>query len=77
MTYAVEKTFLNNHETNRRWLCSGLLRHVVWWKFTIVSEDLAAFIIALMIEPANISETSVNYCQTARLSIPEDSHFQF
>jgi hypothetical protein len=27
------------------WLCSGLLRRVVWWKFTDVSEVLTAFFI--------------------------------
>jgi hypothetical protein len=32
----------------RRWLSSGLLRRAVWWKFTDVSEDLAAAIIRAM-----------------------------
>jgi hypothetical protein len=32
----------------RRWLSSGLLRHVVWWKFTYVSDVLAASIIMAM-----------------------------
>jgi hypothetical protein len=31
-----------------RWLSSGLLRRVVWWKSTDVSEVLAAFIIRAM-----------------------------
>jgi hypothetical protein len=30
--------------------------------------------IALMIEAANTSETSVNFYQTTRRNIPEDSH---
>jgi hypothetical protein len=45
-----------------RWLSSGLLHHVVWYKFTNVSEVLAA------------SETSVNFYQTIWHNSPEDSH---
>jgi hypothetical protein len=45
----------------RRWRSSGLLRRVVWYKFTDVSEVLAAsIIIALMMEAASSPETSVN-----------------
>jgi hypothetical protein len=32
--------------------------------------------IALMMEAVSTSETSVNLCETARRSIPEDSHLQ-
>jgi hypothetical protein len=39
--------------------------------FTDVSEVLA---IALMMEAASTSETSVNFSQTTRRNIPEDSH---
>jgi hypothetical protein len=43
--------------------------------FTDASEVLAAFIIiALMMEAAGTSETSVNFCQTTWCNIPEDSH---
>jgi hypothetical protein len=45
--------------------------------FIYVSEVLAASIIraiALMMEAANTSETSVNFYQTTRLYNPEDSN---
>jgi hypothetical protein len=55
-----------------------MLRRVVWQKFTVVSEVLAAFIIrlmiALMMGGVSTSETSANFYQTTRRSIPEDSH---
>jgi hypothetical protein len=51
-----------------------MLRLVVWQKFTNVSEVLAASIIALMMEAARTSETSVNFYHTTRRNIPEDSH---
>jgi hypothetical protein len=41
-----------------------------------VSEVLAASIIALMMEAAGNSETSVNFYQTTRLNNPEDSRLQ-
>jgi hypothetical protein len=45
--------------------------------FTDISEVLAAFIIrVLMMEAANTSEMSVNFYQTTRCNIPEDSHLQ-
>jgi hypothetical protein len=52
---------------NWRWLYSGLLRRVFWQKFTDVSEVLPASIIraiALMMEAASTSQTSVNSYQT-------------
>jgi hypothetical protein len=63
---------------NRRWLSSGLLRRVVSYKITEVSEMLAAFIIrdALMTEVAIMSETSVILYQTTRRNNPEDSHLR-
>jgi hypothetical protein len=50
-----------------------MLRHVVWKKFTIISEVLATSIIALM-EAASSSEMSVNFYQTTWRNIPRDSH---
>jgi hypothetical protein len=52
-----------------------MLRRVIWYKFTDVSEVLAAsIIIALMKEAEGISETLVNVYQTTWCNIPEDSH---
>jgi hypothetical protein len=52
-----------------------MLRRVVWQKFTYISEELAAFIIrAMMIEAASTSEAPVNFYQTTRCNIPEDSY---
>jgi hypothetical protein len=53
---------------------SELLRRVVSWKFTNVSEVLAASIIALVMEAARTSETLVNVYQTTRRYNPDDSH---
>jgi hypothetical protein len=49
---------------------SGVLRCVVWYKFTNVSEVL----IALMMEAASTSEMSVNFYQATWHINPEDSH---
>jgi hypothetical protein len=49
---------------------SGLLRCVVWYKFTDVSELLAASIIR-----ARSVVLSVTFYQATRRNIPEDSHF--
>jgi hypothetical protein len=47
----------------------------VWWKFTNVSEVLAASIIrAIITEAARTSETLVNFYQTTWHYNPEDSH---
>jgi hypothetical protein len=57
-----------------------MLRPVVWLKFTDVSEVLPAAIFramittALMMEAASTSETSVNFYQSKRHNIPQDSH---
>jgi hypothetical protein len=54
-----------------------LLRRLFWWKFTEISEVLAAsntMAIDLMMEAGRTSETSVNFYQTARRNNPEDSH---
>jgi hypothetical protein len=48
----------------RRWLSSGLQRRVV------------RSVIALMMEAARTSETSVNFYQTTRRCNPEDSHLR-
>jgi hypothetical protein len=37
-------------------------------------EELSASIIALMMEAASTSETSVSFYQTTRRNIPEDRH---
>jgi hypothetical protein len=61
-----------------RWLSSGLLRRLDWYKFTNVSEVLSASIIttisALMMKAVSTSETSVNLYQTTRRNNPENSH---
>jgi hypothetical protein len=53
-----------------------MVRRVVSHKLTEVSEVLTASIItALMMEAVSTSsETSVNFHETTRLNIPEDSH---
>jgi hypothetical protein len=56
-------------------------RRVVWWKFTTVSEVLAASIIRAMImmmmmEAERTSEIMVNFYQTTRRYNPEDSHLR-
>jgi hypothetical protein len=55
-------------------MSSELLRRVVWYKFTDISEVLASFIIRAMMEAASTSETSVNFYQTARRKNPVNSH---
>jgi hypothetical protein len=47
-----------------------MLGRVVWQTFTDVSEMLATSVI----RAARTSETSVNFDQTSRRNIPEDSH---
>jgi hypothetical protein len=57
----------------RRWLYSGLLRCVVWLKFTYFSEVLAASVIRAMMRqqaPWNIGKLY----QTARRNNPENNH---
>jgi hypothetical protein len=49
-----------------------MLRRVVRQKFTDVSEVFSASIIRAII--ANTSGTSVNFYQTTRRNIPEESH---
>jgi hypothetical protein len=53
-----------------------MLCRFVWWKFTYVSEMLAASIMRPMMEAASTSETSVNFYKTTQHNIPEDSHLQ-
>jgi hypothetical protein len=52
-----------------------MLRCVVSWKLTDVSEVLTASISPDM-EAVSTFETSVNFYKTARRNIPEDSHLQ-
>jgi hypothetical protein len=54
-----------------------MLRHVVWYKLTDVSEVLTACIITLMTEAVSTSETSVNFFETKWRNIPEDSYLHF
>jgi hypothetical protein len=56
----------------------GLLRRVVWYKFTDVAEVLAASIMRaiLITEAASISKTSVNFYQITRRNNPEDTIFR-
>jgi hypothetical protein len=55
-----------------------MLRRAVWRNFTDVSEVLTASIIramiAQMMEAASTSERSVEFYETARRNIPEDSY---
>jgi hypothetical protein len=51
--------------TIKKWLCFGLLRSVIWYKFTDVSDVLAASVIRpIIMDVANTSETSVNFFHT-------------
>jgi hypothetical protein len=53
-----------------------MLCHVVWYKFTDVSEALAAsFIIVLIMEVASTSKTSKSFYQTTQRNVSEDSIF--
>jgi hypothetical protein len=55
-----------------------MLRHVVWWELTNVSEVLTASIIraitAMMMEAVSTSEILVNFHQATQCNILEDSH---
>jgi hypothetical protein len=53
-------------------LSSGMLRRVVCYKFTGVSEIVRA-IIALITQAAGIYETSLNFYLITRCSIPENT----
>jgi hypothetical protein len=53
-----------------------MLRLVVWWKFTDVSEMHTASIVGLIFEALSTSETSVNIYQRTQRNIPEDSHLR-
>jgi hypothetical protein len=59
-------------------LCSELLCHVVWQKYTNVSEVLAAsnirMMITLMMDAASTYATSLNFYQTTYHNNSEDSH---
>jgi hypothetical protein len=48
-----------------------MLRRIVWYKFTDVSEVLTASNIRAMMEAVSTSEMLVNFYQTTRLSIPQ------
>jgi hypothetical protein len=52
-----------------------MLRRVVWYKFTDVSEVFVASIIrALTKKAGSTSETWVNFYEITRRNIPKDSH---
>jgi hypothetical protein len=46
----------------------------VWYKFTDVSEVLAASIAIIALKAESTSEMSVNFYQTTRRNNPEDTH---
>jgi hypothetical protein len=50
-----------------------MLSRVLWQKFTDASEVLAASIIRA-VKAASTSESSMNFYQTTRRNIPEESH---
>jgi hypothetical protein len=49
--------FRFSEQQAQKWLSSGILNHVTWYKLTNVSEMLTAYIIALMMEVVSTSET--------------------
>jgi hypothetical protein len=54
---------------------SGMLRHVVWWKFTDVSEVLAASVITHCPDDVGSKHLwKTKFYQTTRCDIPEGSH---
>jgi hypothetical protein len=63
-----ENQISSSHSDAYEWV----FRSVVCEILTDVSEELRA--IALMMEAVSSSETSVNFYQTTRRNIPEDSH---
>jgi hypothetical protein len=50
-----------------------MLRRVVWWKFTDVLLAARGLLIPLMMGAERTSETSLNFYQTTRLNITEES----
>jgi hypothetical protein len=50
-----------------------MLLCVFWWKFTEVSEVLAASIFALMIEAAGTYEKAVKFSENTHSNIPQDN----
>jgi hypothetical protein len=59
-----------------RWLSSEMLRRVVSWVLTDISEVLIISIITLTLEAGRTSKTSVSIYQTRWLNIPEVSELQ-
>jgi hypothetical protein len=53
-----------------------MLHRVVWQKLTDVLEVLTASIIRAMMEAVSTSEMFVNFYQSTRRNIPEDSHLE-
>jgi hypothetical protein len=52
-----------------------MLRRVVWYKFTDVSEVLVACIVcAMTMEAVSTSEKSANFYQTTRPNLPEHNN---
>jgi hypothetical protein len=51
-----------------------MLRRVLWYKLTDVSEVHIGPVIRAMMEAACTSETSVNFYQTTRHNTPDDNH---
>jgi hypothetical protein len=59
-----------NADFGRKWL-----QHILRY-FTSTYVDILRKTMALMMEVASTSETSVNFYQSARRNISEDSHLQ-
>jgi hypothetical protein len=65
-----------NHMVKFRVLATASMKMAVFWD--VVPRDLVEVyrLIALMMEASSTSETSKNFYQTTRHSIPDDSHLQ-
>jgi hypothetical protein len=50
------------------------MKMTVFWDVALCTPVVYRRFIALMMEAASTSETSVNFSQTTRGNIPEDSH---
>lgn len=60
------------HEWCGDGLLSGMSRREVWWILTGISEDLAAFMIRVMIKALRASQTSISVHQITWCNIPQD-----
>jgi hypothetical protein len=75
MTYSEMMLKIDSDKASpSRWLSSELLHRAVWYTFNIVSDVLPAYTIKAMRWRKSTSGTSVNFYQTARGNVQEDSH---